>query len=321
MVSSQSLGKSLEPSLISVILSGPTATGKTSIAIELARSLPEKIEIINADSLLVYRQMDIGTAKPTQQELSEIPHHLINIREPNEPFTAGDYVRQVHEALEDIHARGKRALLVGGSGFYLKALLYGLWEAPATNATVREKLELRTSQDLYDHLYKLDEVSALRIGVNDRYRLVRAMELYELSGKTPSQFEAEQNRTADPALKLMVIDRDNEELFSRIAERTKQMLDAGFEAEVRHLRQQYPDSRALSAVGYAQLLNYLDGTLPAGRKLEPGAAGLRSEIELATRQLVKRQRTWFKGEPSSQHFLLERDRAQLLEELQKIYLQ
>jgi tRNA dimethylallyltransferase len=320
MVSPQSLNQnSSDAKPTSVILSGPTATGKTAIALELARLFPGKIEIINADSLLVYRQMDIGTAKPTSQELAEIPHHLINIREPDEPFTAGDYVRQVRETLADIHARGKRALLVGGSGFYLKALLYGLWEAPATNAAVREKLELRSSQDLYDSLYKLDEVSALRIGVNDRYRLVRGMELIELSGKTPSQFEAEQNRNADPALKLMVIDRDNKELFPRIAERTKQMIDAGFEAEVRHLREHYPNSRALSAVGYAQLLGYFDGTLPAGRKLEPGIAGLRSEIELATRQLVKRQRTWFKSEQSSQHFLLDRDRELLMTELTAIY--
>ena len=281
--------------------------------------MPGKLEIINADSLLVYRHMDIGTAKPTAQELAEIPHHLISIREPNEPFTAGDYVRQVHEALNDIHTRGKRALLVGGSGFYLKALLYGLWEAPATDPATRQKLEQRTSQDLYDRLYELDEVSALRIGVNDRYRLVRAMELYELSGKTPSQFETEQNRDANPSLKLFVIDRENEELFPRIAERTKQMLEAGFEAEVRRLRERYPDSRALSAVGYAQLSDYLDGKLPTGRKLKPGIEGLRNEIELATRQLVKRQRTWFRGEPSSQHFLLDRDRERLIGVLKTIY--
>jgi tRNA dimethylallyltransferase len=318
MVPPQSLGKSLTP--VSVILSGPTATGKTAIALGLARSHPGQIEIVNADSLLIYRHMDIGTAKPTLEELSEIPHHLINVREPNEPFTAGDYVRQVHEALADIHSRGKRALLVGGSGFYLKALLYGLWEGPAADPAVREKLERSPSQELYDRLYKLDEVSALRIGVNDRYRLVRALELFELSGKTPSQFEAGQNRQADPTLKLMVIDRDNEELFPRIADRTRQMLDAGFEAEVRLLRERHPDSRALSAVGYAQVLDCLAGTLPAGRKLKPGADGLRSEIELATRQLVKRQRTWFKSESSASHFLLDRDRDSLIQELREIYL-
>jgi tRNA dimethylallyltransferase len=321
MVPQESLKKSLGkgPTPTSVILSGPTATGKTAIALELARSHPGQIEIVNADSLLIYRHMDIGTAKPSSEELLEIPHHLINIREPNESFTAGDYVRQVHEALAEIHARGKRALLVGGSGFYLKALLYGLWEGPAADPTVREKLERSPSQELYDRLYTLDEVSALRIGVNDRYRLVRALELFELSGKTPSQFEAEQNRNADPTLKLMVIDRDNEELFPRITERTKQMLDAGFEDEVRLLRERHPDSRALSAVGYAQVSDHLAGTLPAGRKLKPGADGLRSEIELATRQLVKRQRTWFKGEKSSTHFLLDRDREILISSLKQIY--
>jgi tRNA dimethylallyltransferase len=308
--------------LITAILSGPTATGKSAIALEFARGrlgTASEIEIINADSLLIYKHMNIGTAKPSASELAEIPHHLIDIRDPDQPFTAGDFEKLVHQTIAEVHSRGKRALIAGGTGFYLKALIYGLWEGAPADPAIRGELEKRSSPELYQELFDLDQEAALRIGVNDRYRLVRALELYRHTGKTPSELQAEQNREPNTSLKLFVIDRPNEELFVRIAQRTKAMLDAGFIDEVTRVRQLFPASRALGAVGYAQVCQYLDGATPGGRKLKPGLAGLQDEIELATRQLVKRQRTWFNSEKSAHRFELERDHASLMAELERVY--
>ena len=164
------------------ILSGPTATGKTRIAIELALQATQiaqatKIEIVNADSLLVYQGLDIGTSKPTHQELQSVPHHLIDICAPDHTFTAGEFFRSVQTALNEIHERGHRALIVGGSGFYLKALLYGLWTAPAADPELRARLDLRSNLELHSTLIENDPLSAERIGKNDRYRLIRALEL------------------------------------------------------------------------------------------------------------------------------------------------
>jgi tRNA dimethylallyltransferase len=316
MVSAQGIRQSENP--LSVILSGPTAAGKTAIAIELATRHSD-IEIINADSLLIFNGMDIGTAKPAPQELAAIPHHLINILNPSQSFTAGDYVRLVTQTMNDIHERGKRAILVGGSGFYLKALIYGLWESPPADFKLRGELEKIASPDLYAELFKVDQESALRIGVNDRYRLVRAIELVRLTGKSPSILQTEQNRTPRPDLKLLVIDRPNEELSIRIRQRSQAMLEAGFVEEVRSIRSKFGESRALTAVGYAQVCAHLDGLAPQGRPLREGILGLQDEIELATRQLVKRQRTWFKSEKSATSYELERDHEKLRTELNLVY--
>jgi tRNA dimethylallyltransferase len=305
---------------LTAVLSGPTATGKTEIALDFIRRCNSRIEIINADSLLVYRTMNIGTAKPSAEEMKETPHHLIDIRDPNEVFTAGDFSKSVLETMKKLESEGKRALIVGGSGFYLKALLYGLWEGTPASPETRAELEKFSSLELYQKLYDRDSEAALRIGVNDRYRLVRAHELLLITGKTPTELQSEQNRTPNPDLRLLVVDRPNEELFERIEKRTKIMLDAGFVQEVESVRQQFPGSRALSAVGYAQICDHLDGIAPAGRKTTHDEKGLREEIALATRQLVKKQRTWFRSEKSAENFELTKDRERLLARLEEIYL-
>jgi tRNA dimethylallyltransferase len=263
--------------------------------------------------------MDVGTAKPSEDELARIPHHLIDIREPDQEFTAGDFVRAAKAAVEDIHERGKRALIVGGTGFYLKALLYGLWEGPPADEALREEIEKVDSQKLYDDLYAVDPESALRIGVNDRYRLVRAHEVIRLTGKTPSALQSQQPKTPDPQFSLWVVDRPAEELNRRIDLRARAMLAAGLVDEVKGLRARYPAARSLGAVGYAQVCLYLDGAKPEGRKPQPGLEGLESEIVLATRQLVKRQRTWFRADKSAQWFLLEQDRAELVAAFEELY--
>jgi tRNA dimethylallyltransferase len=317
------------------ILTGVTASGKTSVALSFTRAHPA-IEIVNADSLLIYRGFDIGTAKPTAAELAETPHHLIDIRDPSEPYTAGDFVSDCERVITEIHARGKRALIVGGTGFYLKALLFGLWDAPRPPPELRKKLEARSNQELYDELFALDEAAALRISRNDRYRLIRAAETVATTGKTPSVLEAEAAaRPAVPGMSLFVTDRPPEELKTRIAARTDAMIEAGFLEEVRSLWARFPAVRPFDSVGYAEAVAHLAGRPPEGRKIPEGIEGLKSEIRLATVQLAKRQRTFFRGQfrgqmggpvggdearsPDLKHFTLEADREKLIAALEEIY--
>lgn len=300
------------------ILTGPTATGKSALALELAVKIGG-VEIVNADSLLVYKKMDIGTAKPSFKERSLVPHHLIDIVEPDQEFTTADFVREAQAAIRDIESRGKRPLFVGGTGFYLKALLYGLWKAPGTDAGLRAQLSEKSNTTLFQDLMKADSNAATRIGPNDRYRLIRALEVFLLSGKTPSTLEAHQTREPDPRFTLWIVDRPNSELHSKIQARTQAMLEQGLIEEVQNLRKTHSRSRALQAVGYAEVQAHLDGTPPSGRKVRPGLPGLQDEIELATRQLVKKQRTWFRGQTSGRWFEMDRDRSLFLEEFAKVY--
>ncbi|MDR3606467.1 MAG: tRNA (adenosine(37)-N6)-dimethylallyltransferase MiaA [Oligoflexia bacterium] len=311
--------KSVAPSI--AVLTGPTASGKTSLALELIGK--QGIEIVNADSLLVYRHMDIGTAKPSRAEQTQIPHQLIDIRDPNEAFTAGDFKREAEAAIADITRRGKRALIVGGTGFYLKALLYGLWEAPESDPELRKALNELTCAELFQELEKRDPASALRIGINDHYRLVRAVELIRMSGKTPSELEAAQAikaKSADPRFALWIMDRPNPELFARIDARARIMVQTGLIEETRALLSRFPGARPLEAVGYRETVAFLEGRAPAGRHMRAGTDGLVDEIALATRQLVKKQRTWFRGQAKNAiWFELDRDRDSLLQAWQAVY--
>jgi tRNA dimethylallyltransferase len=279
------------------VLAGPTAAGKTALALEMAGLRPDLIEIINADSMQVYRGMDIGTAKPTNEELARVPHHLIDIRDPHEPFTAGEFRRATLAALEDIHARGKRALIVGGTGFYLRALFFGIWDGPPADPAIRARLEACDLTELHSRLTARDPESAVRIGLSDRYRLTRALELIEQIGKTPTELEKEMSGAPHPGLELWVVDRNPSELERRLSQRTELMIEQGFVEEVRRLTTRYLDAspRSLGAVGYREVCAYLAGHAPKGRKIPPGLPGLRQEIDLANRQLVKKQRTWFRS--------------------------
>jgi tRNA dimethylallyltransferase len=301
----------------SIILTGPTAVGKSSLAMEVARKL--KLEIVNADSVCFYRDFNIGSAKPSAKELSEIPHHLINIADPSKTYHAGNFLSDVNSALMDIHTRGKRAIIVGGSGFYLKALRFGLWEAPATSPELRASFESRTLADLFAELKTLDPVHAEKIGPMDRYRVIRALEILKLSGNKPSDLEAQMSKDPNPEFPLWVVDRDANELSTRMQERISEMLAAGWINEVKALRKKYPGSKTLNAVGYAQIINDIDGILPEGRKLKPGIEGLISEIHLAHRQLAKSQRTWFKSMKPNESFQLDQDRTELIEKLMNFY--
>ena len=301
----------------SIILTGPTAVGKSSLAIELAEKLD--LEIINADSVCFYEKFNIGSAKPTEAELARVPHHLINVAHPNETYHAGKFLKDIERVLQNIHARGKRALIVGGSGFYLKALRLGLWEAPATSPEFRLTTDARETHALFEELESLDPVHAKKVGSEDRYRLIRALEILYLSGKKPSDLQANMSQDPNPEFELWLVDREKEELSTRMRERILKMIDDGLIGETQSLRESFPDSKTLQSVGYAQVLHYLDGVLPEGRKVKPGIFGLVDEIELAHRQLAKQQRTWFKNLKPNESFVLDQDRDSLTEKLMKFY--
>ena len=301
----------------SIVLTGPTAVGKSSLAIDVAKKLG--LEIINADSVCFYREFNIGSAKPTPKEMAEVPHHLIDIANPDETYHAGSFLKDIRAKLIDIHARGKRAIIVGGSGFYLKALRFGLWEAPETSPELRTTFESRTLADLFEELEKLDPVHAQKIGPMDRYRVIRALEIIKLSGKKPSDLQAEMNTEPNPEFPLWVVDRDPEELATRMRGRIDAMLRAGWVDETIAIRKKFPNSKTLGAVGYAQILNDLDGIIPAGRKVKPGLEGLTEEILLSHRQLSKSQRTWFKSMKPNESFYLDGARAALIEKLMSFY--
>lgn len=306
------------------ILAGMTAAGKSALAMGLAQAHGE-IEIINADSLNVYRGMNIGTAKPQASDLRAVPHHLIDVRDPGDDYNAGDFRRDALRAIEDIERRGRRALIVGGTGFYLEALIFGMWEDSGVvrDPEIRRQLEALTDEQLFERLRALDEPAATQISPGDRYRLIRSLELAAHSGLTPSQHRAAHPKIPDPRFRLWVIDRSTEELTTRIQERTREMLKQGFVEEVEILSQRYPAARALQSVGYHQVANYLRGRAPEGRKPPEEIEGLISEIELATRQLVKKQRTWFRGQvtrvPGARWINLPQDLPQLQREFESCY--
>lgn len=304
--------------ILTPILTGPTASGKTALALELANQF--SLEIINADSLLVYRKFNIGTAKPSSKEQQQFRHHLIDIRDPEETYTAADFTRDVELHLREIHNRGKRALIVGGTPFYLKALSLGLWEAPPTHPDFRERLQVQPTSELFNELSKQDPLYAKKIGPADRYRMIRGLEILQFSGKKPSQLLSNaQDRTPDPRFPIWVLDRPQEDLAKRIQSRTQEMLDSGLIQETQGLLQDHPQARALTAIGYAQVILFLKGDLPNGRQPKPGIEGLSEEIQLATRQLTKAQKTFFRGLKYCEWFLFERDRLKLMEHAKKSF--
>ena len=309
----------MKPSI--AVLTGPTAVGKSDFAYSLCERHPE-IEIIHADSIALYRHADIGSAKPSAELQKKFPHHLIDVKNPDQVYTAGDFVRDVRKILDDVSSRSKRALIVGGTGFYLKALLYGLWEnefSMKADPKLREEFSRLPSSELYRRLTEVDPSAALRIGANDKYRLIRALEIWEISKKTVSELDHALATEPDPQFALLVVDREQNDLLARIKSRTQNMLKTGLITETQSLLQSFPTSRVLQAVGYAQVCDYLKKKLPPGRKIKPGIEGLQEEIELGTRQLVKRQRTWFRGQETAQWFVLDAEKKKLENTLEEIY--
>lgn len=287
-----------------IFLMGPTAAGKTDLAIELTKVLP--CELISVDSALVYRGMDIGTAKPSKALLDKYPHRLIDILDPSQSYSAADFRSDALQAMAEITERGKIPLLVGGTMLYFKALLEGLADMPAADAQVRAQLEAEAAsrgwQALHDELASVDPVSAARIHPNDPQRLVRALEVYRVSGMSMTAHREQQSaQTAQASASgrhqlpytvanLAIAPTDRKVLHDRIALRFRQMLDEGFVEEVIALRSRgdlHSDLPSIRAVGYRQVWDYLDGKLTHDQMQERGI--------IATRQLAKRQFTWLRS--------------------------
>ncbi|MEI6896217.1 MAG: tRNA (adenosine(37)-N6)-dimethylallyltransferase MiaA [Psychromonas sp.] len=276
-----------------IFLMGPTASGKTDLAIRLATECD--CEIISVDSALIYNDMDIGTAKPTSEELHKAPHALVNIIDPLEAYSVGNFRDDAIRLMDDIVKRGKTPLLVGGTMLYYKSLVDGLSPLPSANSDIRAEIEKQASQlgwqFLHDQLAEIDPVSALRIHVNDPQRLARAIEVYRLSGKSMTELTKIKSAVLPFNFKQFAIAPTTKEvLHERIERRFRLMLEAGFEQEVERLRQRgdlHLDLPSMRCVGYRQMWEYLDGKMDHDEMIFRGV--------VATRQLAKRQMTWLRG--------------------------
>jgi tRNA dimethylallyltransferase len=280
-----------------IFLMGPTASGKTGAAVALAAALP--VEIISVDSALVYRDMDIGTAKPDAATLQQAPHHLINLIPPTQAYSAANFRQDALGLMADISAQGRIPLLVGGTMLYFKALEQGMSGLPEADAQVRMSLDAEAATigwpAMHAKLAKVDALTAARLAPNDSQRIQRALEVYAISGRRLSDLIAEQSSQVLPyqVLKIALLPSDRQLLHERIAMRFEQMLAAGLVDEVRALLIKYPvltaESTAMRCVGYRQVLHYLAGEID----LEE----LRDRGVFATRQLAKRQLTWLRSMP------------------------
>ena len=300
-----------------IAVMGPTASGKTAFAIELARR--HGGEIVSVDSALVYQGLDIGAAKPDAAERAGVPHHLLDMRQPWQPYSAAEFAVDARVAIEGILARGKLPVLAGGTGLYFRALLEGLAPMPDADPALRASLTAEAAQRgwaaLHADLSRVDPAAAARIGPGDAQRIQRALEVFALSGRPISAWQRDRPPPRLPlrVLKLVLAPGERATLHARIARRFDAMLQAGFLDEVRGLRalpqlRGHPaplDLPALRAVGYRQAWEHLDGA--------SSAAEFRDRAIFATRQLAKRPLTWLRGELDGRRFDPERDGGQLRE--------
>ena len=291
---------------LAIALMGPTASGKTALALEWAQRLGG--EIVSVDSALVYRGLDIGAAKPSAAELQLVPHHLVDIRDPWQPYSAAEFATDARRALDDIAARGKIPILAGGTGLYFHALLHGLSAMPSADPATRVQLAaeagVRGWDGLHAELAAIDPVSAARIHATDAQRIQRALEVVRLSGRTLTEWRGDPPPPRLPfkVLKLVLAPPDRAVLHERIARRFDLMLEAGFLDEVRRLRalpqlRDHPaplELPAVRAVGYRQAWEHLDGCTDPDE--------FRERAIHATRQLAKRQFTWLRGELDARRF-------------------
>lgn len=280
---------------------GPTASGKTDIAIALSQIIP--CSIISVDSALIYRDMNIGTAKPDAKILAQFPHRLINICDPSESYSAARFVKDAVHEIKNIHAEDKIPLLVGGTMLYFRALQQGLSPLPAANVEIRQKILTEAEQlgwpALHKKLQEIDPQSALRIHQNDPQRLQRALEIYEITGQAPSALYAleNENNLNYRLLNIIVAPSDRTILHQRIAIRFQHMLEQGFIDEVAALRSRGDlniNMPSMRAVGYRQVWEYLEGQLNYAEMVERGI--------IATRQLAKRQLTWLRSWKNAEWF-------------------
>jgi tRNA dimethylallyltransferase len=279
-----------EPPLVAVL--GPTASGKTALSLTLAERFNG--EIVNCDSVAMYREFDLGTAKPTASERARAPHHLLDCVAPTSPVTAGEYARQARQALDEIKARSRLPILVGGTGLYLRALLEGLFPGPQRSEELRERLrELdnrRGSNYLHRILRRLDPAAAEKIHANDTPKLIRAIEVCLASRQKMTELWQQREPLRGFHIVRLGLDPDRQALYDRINRRAQQMFEAGLVEETQRLLEKYGDAAGpLSSLGYKQAVQFLRGELTREQALQAA--------QQAHRNYAKRQMTWFRREP------------------------
>ncbi len=283
----------MKPSL--TVIAGPTASGKTAITIELARQ--HGGEIVSADSQQVYRHFDIGTAKPSAEELAAVPHHLISVVEPLEPFSAAEYQRRADAAIEEISSRGRPVFVVGGTGMYLRILLHGLVEAPGADPELRAELEALAAAEgreaVHRKLAEVDPETAAKLPPQDLVRTIRALEIHKQTGKPASEFRREHAFAPDRyPFRMYVLNPSREALYRTIDARTAAMFQHGLVEEVRALISRgYAEAAPMRSVGYVQAKAVVDGQLSVDEAIQQTAQ--------ETRRYAKRQLTWFRKEPGA----------------------
>jgi len=304
-----------------VLLMGPTASGKTALGIEIAKAL--KGEVISVDSALVYRGMDIGTAKPDMEERQGIKHHLIDIIDPSESFSAGQFREQALRLINEVSSRGKTPVLVGGTMLYFHVLLNGIAQLPEADNTIRRQIDQQAKSSgwkaLHEQLRKFDPKAANRIHQNDTQRIQRALEVYRASGKTQSAWLEEQAKQPLPfnAVKFAIVPGNRVELHHKISLRMDLMLNKGFLDEVRLLFERgdlVANMPAIRSVGYRQAWSYLEGKYDE--------TTFREKAIIATRQLAKRQFTWLRQQSDTMRFEMGENQAlaKVLEEFNRVDL-
>lgn len=280
-----------------IMLLGPTASGKSAVAMMLAERFP--VEIISVDSAQVYRLLDIGTAKPSAEERRQVPHHLIDILDPEEAYSAARFAADARQLTDNILSRGRLPLLVGGTMLYAKALRQGLHDLPPADSALRAELDQQAAEAgwpaLHARLAVIDPVTAARLAPNDSQRIQRALEVHALTGKPLSQWIADPRDSAVPAfdcLRIALEPSDRSALHARIESRFRLMIERGLIDEVRHLRTRpnlHPELPSMRSVGYRQVWAWLDAPTTLESLVTLGTA--------ATRQLAKRQLTWLRSDP------------------------
>ena len=277
-----------------IIIAGPTAIGKTAGAIELCRRFSG--EVIGADSMQIYRHMDIGTAKPTPAERACVPHHLIDIIPPDAPFDAARYASAARRIIADLHRNRRLPFVVGGTGLYIKALTRGIFQMPPIDPAVRQRLKKTADEEgsavLHRRLVQIDPGAAEKIHPNDTYRLLRALEVLEGTGRTISDLQRNHRFGESPFLALKFgLSMERERLYDRIDRRVDAMMDAGFPEEVRRLLAMGygPELKSMQSIGYRHMTDYLQGRLPLAEAVDT--------LKRDTRRYAKRQMTWFRADP------------------------
>lgn len=289
------------------IILGPTGVGKSQVAYELALNLKD-VEIISADARAIYRGMDIGTDKPPLEWRLRVPHHLIDIKDPHEPYNAMDFRRDALHILEDILRRGRRALVVGGSTLYVEALVGKFFDGPSADPKLRSKLRARPLEELYQKLCRVDPQAARKIHPHDEQRIVRALEVYELAGMPISELQRQRSQKAPYDFLKIGLKCDRKALYERIDRRVEEMMAKGFLEEAKALKDRV-GPQAYKSSGYREIFAYLEGKIPT---LEQAV----SLIKKNTREQARRQMIYFQRDPQI-HWIdtTKRTRAQIVQEI------